>query len=233
MLLQCHLSQISSKTASSKSSRSTRRQFWHAMSLHWPHALECTEGRSWSRCKIVYHICHHNYIWYLAGAALGLLTLTFAREQGLLRILPIPHSSVERSFPFPCLYLQNDTVTEIGRRLRSAEASLVVRIQLLWPLSFETSGATTAMAATQTIILAANIYKSLAPGSVWWTSNWKTYIRVLSNDSCWISYGCKLEPLCRQVVRWGLVFWRVASQTRLAKEFHICWNMHSVRKTYE
>ena len=26
------------KSASSKSSQSTRREFWHAMSLHWPHA---------------------------------------------------------------------------------------------------------------------------------------------------------------------------------------------------
>ena len=30
---------------------------------------------------------------------------------------------------------------EIGQRLMSAEASLVVHIQLLWPLAFETSGA--------------------------------------------------------------------------------------------
>ena len=95
------------------------------------------------------------------------------RNKGCWGSRPSPLLS-RKIVPFPCLYLQKDTVTEIGRRLRSAEASLVVRIQLLWPLSFETSGATTAMAVTQTIILAANIYKSLAPGSVWWTSNWKT-----------------------------------------------------------
>ena len=68
-------------------------------------------------------------------------------------------------------HILKSLVTEIGRRMRSAEASLVVRILLLWPLSFETSGATTAMAVTQTIILAATIYKSLAAGSAWRTSN--------------------------------------------------------------
>ena len=52
--------------------------------------LECTEGRSWSRCRIMYRMCHHNYIWCFAGATLELLALASAQEQGLLRISPIP-----------------------------------------------------------------------------------------------------------------------------------------------
>ena len=89
----------------------------------------------------MYHICHHYYICCFAGAALELLALTSAQEQGLLRILPIPTLQEKDLFLSMLVPAERHGDYEIGRRLMSAEASLVVRIQLLWLLSFETSGA--------------------------------------------------------------------------------------------
>ena len=138
--LQSHLSQISSSAASSKFSRSTCGEFWHAMPLHWPHA-----GVHWrSFLKQVQdrvsHLPPQLHLMFHRSCA-GLLALTSAQEKGLLRISSIPTPKEKDRSLSMLVSAERHGDCKIGRRLMSAEASLVVRIQLLWPLSFETSGA--------------------------------------------------------------------------------------------
>ena len=63
------------------------------------------------------------------------------QEQGLLRISPIPTPQEKDRSLSMHVPTERHRDCEIGRHLMSAEASLVVLIQLLWPISFETSGA--------------------------------------------------------------------------------------------
>ena len=72
---------------------------------------------------------------------MGLLALISAQEQRLLRISHIPTPQEKDRSLFMLVPAERHDDCEIGRRLMSVEASLVVRTQLLWPLSFETSGA--------------------------------------------------------------------------------------------
>ena len=90
---------VSSSAASSKSSRSTCGEFWHAMPLHWPHA-----GVHWrpflkqvqDRVSHLPPQLHLIFRRSCAGAA-GSDICTGIRP---VEDLAHPHSSGERSFPF-------------------------------------------------------------------------------------------------------------------------------------
>ena len=142
--LQCHLSQISLSAASSKSSWSTCREFWHAMPLHWRHAgVHCRPFLKQVQDRVSHlppqlHLMFHRSCTGVSGSDI----CTGTRPVDYLVHL---HSSGERLFPFHGCTCRKTrwpwNRAEIRRGLMSAEASLVVRIQLLWPLLFETFGA--------------------------------------------------------------------------------------------
>ena len=97
--LQCHLSRISSSAASSKSLRSTCRKFWHAMSLHWPHAG--VHWRSFLK-QVQERVSHLPLQLYLMfrSSCLGAASCDICTGTRPVEYLAHPHSSGERSFPF-------------------------------------------------------------------------------------------------------------------------------------